>query len=307
MLLRELGERGLIQRIRERFKDSPALLGIGDDAAIIDVPAGHSIVYCSDLVAENTHFIRGLHPPDSVGYKAVAVNVSDVGAMGGIPMYFVISLAATPDLELGWFDRFYDGVAKACSDFGVALVGGETSSGERIFVDVAMIGRVPSGCAVKRSGANDGDGIYVTGQLGAAMEGLEQLRKGNTGSAAAKRHLYPQPRHAIGAAVLRHAHAMTDVSDGLSTDLSHIVEESKVSARIYKEKIPCAPGTSDVQALHGGEEYELIIVAPDLPAEIDGVPLTRIGEIVASAMDYQIFLIENTRESVLRPQGWQHF
>src|SRR5678815_6098025 len=104
MLLRDLGEAGLIQRIRTQFQDSGVVLGIGDDTAVLDIPNGHSTLFCSDLLAEDTHFIRGLHPPDSVGYKAVAVNVSDVGAMGGVPMHFVISLAAPPDLDADWVD-----------------------------------------------------------------------------------------------------------------------------------------------------------------------------------------------------------
>ena len=307
MLLKDLGEGDLIKRIRERFTVSPALLGIGDDAAIVDIPPGHSIVFCSDLIAENTHFIRTLHPPDSIGYKAVAVNVSDVGAMGGIPMYFVISLAAPADLDLAWVDGFYDGVARACTKFGAALVGGDSSSAERIFADVAMIGRVAVGRSVKRSGAKAGDNIYVTGALGGSIEGLEQLRKGNSGSPAAQRHLYPTPRHLVGATVLDRAHAMIDVSDGLSTDLTHIAEESNVSARIYNDKVPKAEGASDLQALHGGEEYELIIVAPELPESIEGVSITRIGEIIPSVTGHRVYLIENRRESVLKPQGWQHF
>ena len=302
MRLSDLGERALIRRIRDRFKGE-----IGDDAAILEFPPGHSIVYCSDLVAENTHFIRDLHPPDSVGYKVVAVNVSDVGAMGGIPMHFVVSLAAPGDLDLGWVDGFYDGIARACSDFGVSLAGGDSSSSERIFADVSMIGRVPVGGAVRRSGAQVGDGIYITGELGASIEGLEQLRKGNVTSPAAQRHLYPAPRHTIGAAVSGRAHAMIDVSDGLSTDLTHIVEESNVSGRIYSNRIPRAAGATGLQALHGGEEYELIIVAPELPAVVNDVALTQIGEIISSATDHQVFLIDGARESVLKPQGWQHF
>src|SRR6187549_1281514 len=157
MRLGELGENALVRRIRDRFQNSNAILGIGDDAALLELPPGHSIVYCSDLMVEDTHFIRTLHPADSVGYKAVAVNVSDVGAMGGIPMHFVISLAAPGDLELEWVDGFYAGVQQACRDFNVSLVGGDTSSAKSIFVDVAMIGRVRSGTAVRRSGARAGD------------------------------------------------------------------------------------------------------------------------------------------------------
>ena len=179
MLLRDLGEDGLIERIRERFRTSSIPVGIGDDAAILDFPLGHSLVYCSDLVVEGTHFARGMHPPDSVGYKAVAVNVSDVGAMGGIPMSFTIALAAPGSLELAWIDDFYSGIERACRDFGVVLAGGDTSSAESIFVDVSMVGRVQTGRAVLRSGARPGDQIYVTGTLGGSALGLELLRSGN--------------------------------------------------------------------------------------------------------------------------------
>lgn len=307
MRLDELGEGALIRRIRDRFQTSGAILGIGDDAALLELPPGHSIVFCSDLVAENTHFIRTLHPPDSVGYKAVAVNVSDVGAMGGIPMHFVISLAAPGDLAVEWVDAFYGGVERACRDFNATLVGGDTSSAKSIFVDVAMIGRVRTGAAVRRSGARIGDNIYVTGALGASARGLELLKSGNASAAAVKRHLYPEPRHRVGAAVGGQAHAMIDVSDGLSSDLGHIVAESGVSARIYRDRLPMAEGASESDALHGGEEYELIIVAPKLPGEIEGVPVTCIGEIVPSAGEQQVVLVEGTNESILRPRGWDHF
>jgi thiamine-monophosphate kinase len=306
--LREIGEGALIRKIREKFQDQQGVtIGIGDDAAVFDFPSGYSAVFCSDLVAENAHFIRNLHPPDSIGYKAVAVNVSDVGAMGGVPMHFLISVGLPGDLDFSWVEGFLDGVERACSDFGVSLVGGDSSSSDRIFVDVSMIGRVPTGRAVLRSGARTGDNIYVTGALGGSMLGLELLKAGQAGESAVTRHLYPQPRHRVGAAVLDGAHAMIDVSDGLSTDLSHIIQESRVSARIYKDRIPVAAGAEDAHALHGGEEYELIIVAPELPAEIEGIPVVRIGEIIDSSLDHQLFLIDGVRESVLAPRGWQHF
>jgi len=304
MRLRDLSEGGFIRRIRERFADSRIPVGIGDDAAILDVPEGHSLVYCSDLVTENTHFIRGMHPPDSVGYKAVAVNVSDVGAMGGVPMSFLVSLAAPGDLELDWVDGFYSGVEKACRDFDVALVGGDTSSAASIFVDVAMIGRVPAGKAVLRAGAKVGDGVYVTGKLGGSALGLELLRAGTRDAAAVKRHLYPEPRHHVGAAVRDIAHAMIDISDGLSTDLGHVVEESRVSARIYKDRLPAADGTGEEHVLHGGEEYELLITAASLPGEVEGVRLTRIGEVVESAGGQHCVYLGKT---VLEPRGWDHY
>jgi len=305
--LEDLGESGLIRKIRERFK-SPVVVPIGDDAAVFDVPAGQSLVFCSDLLAENTHFIRDLDPPDSIGYKSVAANVSDVGAMGGTPLHFLISLAAPGDLDGAWVDSFLDGVALACGDFKISLIGGDSSSSDRIFVDVSMIGSVPSGKAIRRSGAKPGDSIYVSGQIGGSALGLECLRSGDLKNPAVRRHLYPEPRHKLGAALLERAHAMIDISDGLSTDLTHIVEESKVSARIYKDRLPGWPGAGDHHILHGGEEYELIVASPHDLAEVRmNVPLRRIGEIIGSEVENQVFLIAGTQESVLRPQGWQHF
>jgi thiamine-monophosphate kinase len=308
--LRDLGEGGLIRRIRERFgpKADALPVGIGDDAAVIDLPAGYSLVFCSDLVVENSHFLRSLHPPDSIAYKAIAANVSDVAAMGGVAMHFLISIAAPPDLEWSWFESFLEGVAKACRDFDISLVGGDSSSSDRIFIDVSMIGRVPTGKAVRRSGARPGDTVYVTGKLGSSALGLERLKTGTTtDDPAVQRHLYPEPRFKVGPALANRVHAMIDISDGLSTDLTHILEESKVSARIHKDRVPRWPGTEDRHTLNGGEEYELIIVGPpDLPQTIEGVPLTSIGEITASGESH-IHLIDGTRESILDPKGWQHF
>ncbi len=309
MNLSDLGEGALIRKIREKFgsKADELPVGIGDDAAVIDIPSGHSLVFCSDLVAENAHFIRNLHPANSVGYKAVAANVSDVAAMGGIAMHFLISLSAPGDLDWTWVEDFFRGIENACRQFDVSLAGGDTSSSDRIFVDVSMIGRVPTGRAMRRSGAKVGDGIYVSGNLGGAALGLEHLKAGKLNDPAVKRHLYPEPRYRLGSALRDHVHAIIDISDGLSTDLAHILEESRVSGRIYKNRIPVWPGAADRHALHGGEEYELIAISPDLPATLEAVPLTRIGEIIPSDLEHQLYLIDGRQESVLQPHGWQHF
>jgi thiamine-monophosphate kinase len=307
MRITGLGEDALIRKLREKFSESPALLSIGDDAAVVDVPAGHSIVYCSDLLAENTHFLRNRHPADSLGYKAVAVNVSDVGAMGAIPMFFTLSVALPDDLEVAWLDGFLDGVAQAGRDFEVSLVGGDSSSADRIFIDVSMVGRVRTGCEVRRSGAQVGDRIYVTGSLGGSALGLERLMVGDANHPAVRRHLFPSPRYIVGHSVAPKAHAMIDISDGLSTDLAHIVEESRVSARIDKARIPVFNGASEAQVLHGGEEYELLIVAPDLPDQIENVPVRCIGEIVAPGPECRVFIRSSSGETLLHPQGYQHF
>jgi len=307
--LRDAGEGAVIRKIRERFERTAADLpvGIGDDAAVIDFPQTDSVLLCSDLVVENTHFLRALHPADSVAYKAIAANVSDVAAMAGTATHFLVSLAMPGDLDWAWFEGFLRGVENACRDFGISLIGGDSSSSELIFVDISMSGRIARGKAVRRSGAQAGDSIYVTGKLGSSALGLERLKNGVVSDSAVTRHLYPEPRFRVGPAVVDRAHAMIDVSDGLSTDLTHILEESNVSARIYKNRLPVWAGAEDSHVLHGGEEYELIIVGVDLPNIIEGVPLTRIGEIIASGPDHEIFLIEDNRQSVLHPRGWQHF
>src|SRR5439155_25113954 len=142
--------------------------------------------------------------------------------------------------------------------------------------------------------------------FGGSALGLECLRSGDLKNPAVRRHLYPEPRHKLGAALLERAHAMIDISDGLSTDLTHIVEESKVSASIYKDRLPGWPGAGDHHILHGGEENELIAVSSeDLRGVVVNVPLRRIGEIIASGMANQVFLIDRTQESVFRPKCWQ--
>jgi thiamine-monophosphate kinase len=223
-------------------------------------------------------------------------------------MHFLISIAAPPDLEWKWFEEFFNGVESACQRFEISLIGGDSSSSDRIFVDVSMVGRVPVGRAVRRSGAKVGDTIYVTGQLGGSILGLERLKSGSTSDPAVQRHLYPEPRFRVGPAVTDRAHAMIDVSDGLSTDLSHILEESDVCGRIYKDRLPAWPGAEDRYILHGGEEYELIITGPaGLPSEIEGVKMTAIGQIMPSDAHNQLFIVDGAGESILTPHGWAHF
>lgn len=300
-------ERALIEKVRRRFHQSDALRGIGDDAAVLQWPPGQSALFCSDLLAENTHFRRETHPPDSLGFKAIAVNVSDVGAMGGRPLYCLLSLALPPDTDEPWIDQFIDGMAEACQRFDTRLVGGDTSVAGSIFIDVSMIGSVETGRAVGRNGARVGDAIYVTGTLGSARRGLELLGTVNPDHPSVRRHLYPEPRHRIGRTLAGQATAMIDVSDGLSTDLTHILEASGVSAEIDPDTVPRKDDVSLEYALHGGEDYELILTSPELPANVDGVPLTRIGTIVQSENAHQAWLVRESGRETLEEGGWQHF
>lgn len=300
-------ERELIEKLRRRFQQSDAVIGIGDDAAVVEWPGGLSPLFCSDLLAENAHFRRETHPPDSLGFKAIAVNVSDVGAMGGRPLYCLLSLALPPDIGETWIDRFIDGLEEACRRFDTRLVGGDTSVAGSIFIDVSMIGSVEAGRAVGRKGARPGDAIYVTGTLGSARQGLELLGTAGPGHPCVRRHLYPEPRHRIGRALAGQATAMIDVSDGLSTDLIHILEASGVSAEIDPDTVPREDDVSLEFALNGGEDYELILTSPELPESVDGVPLTRIGRIVPSENAHQAWLVGESGRQALEEGGWQHF
>jgi thiamine-monophosphate kinase len=300
-------ERELIEKIRREFPSGDAVRGIGDDTAVLEAPPGFSTLFCSDLLVENTHFRSDTHPPDSLGFKAIAVNVSDIGAMGGVPAFCLLSLALPPTTAEAWVDGFLWGLRRACLEFGTSLVGGDTARGDRIFIDVSMIGRVPAGRAVGRDGARPGDGVYVTGTLGGSARGLSLLGKASADDPAVRRHLYPRPRHRIGHELAGVATAMIDLSDGLSTDLAHILEASGVSAEISPSRVPREAGASLEQALHGGEDYELLITAPDLPSRVDEVPLTRIGRIVASPGGGEAWLVGESERKLFTNQGWRHF
>jgi thiamine-monophosphate kinase len=305
---RMYSENQLIARIRTLFSNVSAAVGIGDDAAVVDLPKGFSTILCSDLLVENTHFRRSTHPPDSVGFKSIAVNVSDIGAMGGMPCYCLLSLAVPSELDPAWIESFFDGFLSACESFEVQLLGGDSSVAEGIFIDVSMIGQVRPGCAVRRQGAKVRDGVYVTGKLGESALGLELLSQGKIKHDAVRRHLYPNPRHQVARRIAPDVNAMIDVSDGFSIDLGHILEESGVSARIEQSAIPCAPDASIRLALQGGEDYELIFTASGLfPDEIEGVPITRVGEVIESRGSDEAYLVTDAGEEILRKTGWQHF
>ncbi len=307
-----LTEKQLIERIRRRFGELSTGIGIGDDAAVVDLPPGSSTVLCADMLVEGTHFRRSTHPADSLGFKAVAINVSDVGAMGAVPDFALLSLAVPSDLDAQWTEAFLDGIANACQAFDIHLVGGDSSVAEGIFIDVSIIGHVRPGHAVGRGGARPGDRIFVTGSLGGSAQGLTLLEQGApVHDETVRRHLYPVPRNRIGQALAPQATAMIDVSDGFSVDMTHILEESGVSARIDPLRIPCNPGV-DIDlapdlALHGGEDYELIMTGTGIPDHFENIPITAVGQITESSGSHQILLVTDTGEEILTPRGWQHF
>jgi len=310
-----LKERDLIDRIRRaashgRYK---LALGIGDDCAVLDLPRGSQALVTTDFSLEGIHFRREWHPPDSVGHRCLARGLSDIAAMGGTPHAAFLSLAVPADLPQRWVDGFIAGLLKLAKQYSVTLAGGDTAqSPDGILADIVVLGSVPKGKAILRSGARPGDILYVTGTLGLSVAALAELRRGKKLQPAKHPcHFYPDPRIAVGQFLREKklATAMIDTSDGLSTDLRHICDESKVGALVDQTLLPVTSGRDRFRdALHGGEDYELLFTASprhSIPDEITGVPITRIGRITKSR---HIKLTQPDGSTLpLSPQGWQHF
>ena len=309
-----LKEQQLIAQIRRQAPRLRGGLGIGDDCAVLRLPPGEEALLTTDFTLEDRHFRRDWHPPDAVGHRCLARGLSDIAAMGGTPRAVFLSMAVPAELPQAWVDRFLAGLLKLARRYSVPLAGGDTAeSPAGILADIVVLGSVPKGKAILRSGARPGDLIYVTGNLGAATADLERLRLGETLRARSHRkHFYPEPRVAIGQFLRerRLASAMIDISDGLSTDLSHLCEESRVGAAIQADAIPAAlPGEDGLQlALHGGDEYELLFTAPadrPIPKQVAKVAITRIGEITRGRK--MKLTLSDGKTEPLAARGWEHF
>jgi thiamine-monophosphate kinase len=277
------------------------VLGIGDDCAIFR-PRGSSedLLFTTDLLLEDVHFRRETHSGADAGWKAVARGLSDIAAMGGLPRFFLVSLAVGRWADARWVDDFYKGSLQLARREGVALIGGDLAQSAKAACDVVVCGSVPRGTALRRDGAGAGDWIYVSGRLGGSALGLA-TRQGN----AWRRHVRPEPRLALGRFLRErlHATAAMDLSDGLSIDLRRMCVASKQSAVI--EAPPRFSGATREQALHGGEDYELLFTVrggTKVPARFGGIPLTRIGEMRKGRVG-EVRLDGR----VLAPLGFDHF
>ncbi len=278
MVKHELAKSGEIQwvdRIRRLAGNAPGMeLGIGDDCAIFR-PRGspEDLLFTTDLLIEGTHFRRETHSAEDAGWKTLARGLSDIAAMGGAPRFCLVSLALAPWTDTRWLDGFYRGLLRLARRTRTVLAGGDIGRGRVFTCDIVVCGTVPRGQALRRGGARAGDAIYVSGALGGSALGLAR----GTGKGW-KRHVRPEPRLALGRFLRRRATAAMDLSDGLSLDLRRLCLASRLSARI--EPPPVFPGATLAQALHGGEDYELLFTAPPrvrMPRACEGVPLTRIG------------------------------
>jgi thiamine-monophosphate kinase len=272
MRLSQVGEFGLIERIRKATPRGRGVrLGIGDDAAWVECKK-NSLLVTSDLLIEGVHFNLQWISFYNLGYKTLAINLSDLAAMGGYPAYLVLSLGIPVDFRAEDIEQFYSGIRTLASRAGVSLIGGDTNASKCFFISAFVAGYAYDG-PITRGGSKVGDDIYVTGTLGDSALGLELLRKKRTRARRKmtayllNRHFLPTPRLKAGAILSRErlAKAMIDVSDGLLQDLGHICRASRVGAVIWQEAIPLsrayrlwAGNKGSLQALTGGEDYELL-------------------------------------------------
>ncbi len=313
-----MSEKSLIASIRGQARPGKKIVaGIGDDCAVLRIPAGHEALVTTDFSLEGMHFRREWHAPEVVGHRCLTRGLSDIAAMGGAPIAAFLSLALPRRITRSWVERFLKGLLGLADSFGLTLAGGDTAeSPNGVLLDIVVVGSVPRGKAIRRSGAKPGDRIYVSGELGASAATLELLRLGKKlRPADYLQHFRPMPRVEVGRGLQERglASAMIDISDGLSTDLHHICEESEVGAEIRTAAIPLARiGKARRQvkmkfALHGGEDYELLFTAPrnkTVPKQIAGVATTEIGRITRRK---RVVLIDEKGVRDLPAQGWQHF
>ena len=332
---RALGELAVLKQIRARAVHAPRgglRLGIGDDCALLRVGAGEELAVTTDLSISGRHFRLEWQTPESIGHRTLARGLSDLAAMGARPVAAFLSVGLPKDLlqdqKKNWLERFLDGFFALADAFQTPLAGGDLAESPIVVADIVLAGAVRRGKALLRSGARPGDLLYVTGTLGGAAAGLARLAQLAASARPARSrplripghlesllapHLYPQPRVAQGLWLARRAlsTAAIDLSDGLSTDLAHQCEESHVAAEVDASALPIHSAATLEQALHGGEDYELLFTAPPaarVPRSIAGVPVTRIGRMVRPRKGRpQVALVTVNRTRPLARQGWEHF
>ena len=310
-----------------KTSDPFLIQGIGDDVAVFET--GKKVYLATtDILIEDIHFERTWIDPYHLGKKALAVNLSDIAAMGGTPRYFLLSLGLPKDLAFSFVSRFYRGLKGMAKQFGVNLIGGDTSLSQKVIINICLLGEGERRNLLYRRGANVGDDLYVTGTLGDSALGLSMLRSKDPGAkrkGLVSRHLSPVPRIELGKTIARQrlATAMIDVSDGLLIDTNHLLEESGRGVRIREDSIPLSrlyrkhissyAKNPYQMALSGGEDYELLFTAPpkmrqkiNSLAPIHKIPVTRIGEILPSKKGFRIVRKDGT-EYLPTHLGFDHF
>lgn len=309
------GEFELIARFLAPIAKHPGALGLTDDAAVLDIPDGQQLVATADALVADLHFLAK-DPPDSIAEKALAVNLSDLAAMGGRPLGHLLTVAWPGEIETDWIAGFCAGLGAAGARWGSALLGGDTvSTPGPLTLSVTALGTVPKGAALTRGGARPGDVMIVSGPIGDAVLGLRRLKTGaGNDDPAAVRYLRPVPRLDLGQRLVGLASACMDISDGLVGDAAHIAEVSQVAIEIDAARVPLSDtvrsalqtGEIDLATLlTGGDDYELLFTVPSARrSEAERLGGVMIGRIAAG----QGISVRDKDGRLLRlPPGWRHF
>lgn len=306
-------------------------LGVGDDAALVSVTGGMELAVSVDMLVAGTHFFADADPYQ-LGWKSLAVNLSDMAAMGALPKWATLAIAL-PQADESWIEKFANGFFACAGKYRVDLIGGDTTRGS-LAISVQIMGEVPNGGALKRSGAKVGDEIWVSGRLGdaalglAVLQGRYSLPEAELGACLSALHT-PHPRVELGLGLRQLANSAIDISDGLLADLGHILECSNVGAEISLTDVPCSDFVSDhlfvsghlankqvlAMVLAGGDDYELCFTAPaahhdeitELSREL-ALPLSRIGQIINTAGDSALIIRGVNNEIInIKETGFEHF
>ncbi len=296
--LADIGEFGFIDHITERAHvEQGVIKGVGDDAAVLDCGAEEYLLYTTDMLIEGMHFLRTIMSPQEIGRKALACSISDIAAMGGVPTFAVVSTGAPTNTARSFLEGIGEGFNALAKEYHVSLVGGDMTRSNRLVINVALLGKVGKQDVIYRAGAKKGDSIFVTGALGNSFKN--------------RKHLHFTPRVKEAQFLIRQArpNAMIDVSDGLAGDLGHILKQSGVGAVIRAEQIPLAKDATLEQALHDGEDFELLFTVPAEQAEIlrrsKRHHFYEIGTINSKKGLYLVDAKGRKRE--IEPKGFEHF
>jgi thiamine-monophosphate kinase len=312
MKIKDIGEFGLIDKISKNPIDENIIVGIGDDAAVIKLEKGLQVL-TTDCLVEGDHFRKEWFSAKQIGMKAIEINVSDVAAMGGEPKYVLVSLALPRDLDVKFVEDMYSGMWKVCDKYNIEIIGGNMTHCENIVISVTLIGVVDKINIGLRSGANPGDFIFVSGQLGNGRAGLRLFQENIEGfKKVKKKYLEPKAQLDLALKTAPHVNSMIDVSDGLAPEVKHICKESNCGAIIYKNKIPIseevryiakALGESEYDyALFGGEDFELVYtVSKNNLKKVSGF---LIGEITKNK---EVRLSFEGKEKEIKEMGYDHF
>jgi thiamine-monophosphate kinase len=320
MVMKKKGEFEFIDFIRRHFSVPDGVMGIGDDCAVMP-SGGEELLFSTDLLMEGVHFLRSESSPEDVGWKAAAVNLSDIAAMGGTPTATFLSIALPKDAQGEWAERFIKGYSEISMLYDVPLLGGDTTSSLRdIAINVGIMGKCPAGKCLMRSGAKVGETIYVTGPLGDSAGGLQAILKVIDRTVLVQtlieRHKRPTPRIREGKSLMQSGKvgAMMDISDGIASDLRHIMEASGVGAVVSLDRLPLSEELKAVcniygwdifeLATSGGEDFELLFTGPEGLEEITTFPLYPIGRITEG--EDLIWTIDNQPVD-LDFTGYRHF